>query len=118
MPPIEDWFRFIYLDEVGLEQSGLDEEELGRFEAEVVDDPEAGDVIKGAGGLRKLRIAREGKGKSGGARICYAVFPEHGVVIVPLVYPKTQKADLSPAEKRYFKAQIVIYRKLLDAELS
>lgn len=47
--------------------------EVGATEAErltIIDriaaDPEAGDIIKGSGGARKLRIAREGKGKSGG----------------------------------------------------
>jgi hypothetical protein len=118
MPPIEDWFRFVYLDEAGLEEAGLDEKDLARFEADIVNDPELGPVIKGTGGLRKLRLAREGRGKSGGARICYALFPEHGVVVVPLVYGKTLKEDLSPAEKRYFKAQLAIYGKILKAELS
>jgi hypothetical protein len=118
MPPIEDWFRFVYLDESGLEEAGLDEADLSRFEAEIVNDPKVGPVIKGTGGLRKFRLAREGTGKSGGARICYVVFSEHGVVIVPLVYGKTRKEDLSAAEKRYFKAQLLIYGKLLDADLT
>jgi hypothetical protein len=39
--------------------------------AMVAEDPERGDVMSGTGGFRKLRVAREGMGKSGGARVVY-----------------------------------------------
>lgn len=113
MPPIRDWFRFVYLDEEGISEAGLTDEHLGTFEAEVVNDPAAGDVIAGTGGLRKLRLALPGRGKSGGCRVCYAMFLESGVVVVPLVYPKSQKANLTPADKKRVKQLLAAYGELL-----
>ena len=54
-------------------QEYLDDEAFKRLQVELMDNPEAGDVIKGTGGLRKLRFADEkrGKGKRGGLRIIY-----------------------------------------------
>jgi hypothetical protein len=47
------------------------EEERADIVALVATDPECGDVIRGTGGFRKVRVARKGMGKSGGARVVY-----------------------------------------------
>jgi hypothetical protein len=47
------------------------EEERADIVALVAADPECGDVIRGTGGFRKVRVARKGMGKSGGARVVY-----------------------------------------------
>ena len=47
------------------------EEERADIVALVAADPECGDVIRGTGGFRKIRVARKGMGKSGGARVVY-----------------------------------------------
>lgn len=47
---------------------GLGEEELRDLQSFLLEHPEAGDVMPGAGGVRKLRWARLGRGKSGGVR--------------------------------------------------
>jgi hypothetical protein len=62
--------------------------------------PDAGDVIPGSGGARKLRWAAKGKGKRSGARIIYVY-----VVIAPRVYlircyAKNVKTDLTADEKK------------------
>ena len=46
------------------------EEERADIVALVAIDPECGDLIRGTGGFRKVRVARKGMGKSGGARVC------------------------------------------------
>ena len=44
----------------------LSDDEYRHLQNELVEDPERGDIIKGGGGIRKLRYAAQGRGKSGG----------------------------------------------------
>ena len=71
-------------------------------------DPEAGDVMPGTGGFRKLRWAdtRRGKGKRGGLRLIYYYFLADSQIWLMTVYDKDSMTDLSPAEKRVLKAAI------------
>ena len=60
--------------------------------------PECGDLIPGGGGIRKIRFAVGGKGKSGGVRIIY-YFHDHSVPIFLLtVFAKNERSDLARAE--------------------
>jgi hypothetical protein len=63
--------------------------------------PEAGDIIRGSGGCRKVRWSRSGTGKSGGARVIYFLAAE-GTVWLLIVYSKA-KFDNLPAS---FLAQL------------
>jgi hypothetical protein len=94
---------------------GLDDEDMARLQNALVADPHAGDVIAGTGGLRKLRFARTGEGKSGSFRVGYALLPSHGIILLMLVYGKAAKANLSAAEKRYFKHLLSSYKAHLEA---
>ncbi len=49
----------------------LSDDEYGELQNDLVEDPERGDLIKGGGGIRKLRYAMQGRGKSGGVRVIY-----------------------------------------------
>ena len=62
--------------------------------------PDAGDVIPGSGGVRKLRWAAKGKGKRGGARIIYLYVVVAGHVYLIRCYARNVKADLSADEKK------------------
>jgi hypothetical protein len=75
------------------------EEERGDILALVAADPECGDVIRGTGGFRKVRIARQGMGKSGGARVVYIWRNEEFPVFLITVFPKNEKENLSMAER-------------------
>ena len=66
----------------------------------LIDHPDAGDVIPGSGGVRKLRWAAKGKGKRGGARIIYLYVVVAGRVYLIRCYAKNVKADLSADEKK------------------
>ena len=62
--------------------------------------PDAGDVIKGSGGVRKVRWRIRGKGKSGGLRVIYYWAVTAGQVFMLTLYGKSEKEDLSPADLR------------------
>jgi len=55
-------------------EKALSEMELQAALAAVARNPEQGDLIEGTGGIRKLRVAGSGRGKSGGARLIYFYF--------------------------------------------
>ncbi len=71
-------------------------------------EPEAGDVMPGTGGFRKLRWAdtRRGKGKRGGLRVIYYHFPADSQIWFLTMYDKNTMKNLTPAEKRILKAAI------------
>lgn len=62
-------------------------------------DPQSGEIIPGTGGCRKVRIAREGKGKSGGYRvITYYTTMEHPVILLTVI-SKGKQANLTKAQQ-------------------
>ena len=61
------------------------------FFAWIASEPEAGSVIPGSGGCRKIRWSRPGMGKQGGARVIYFSRLEAGELCMLLVYPKAEK---------------------------
>ena len=68
--------------------------------AYLIDYPDAGDVIPGAGGARKLRWAAKGKGKRGGARIIYLYVVIAAHIYMLRCYAKNVRADRTPDEKK------------------
>lgn len=85
---------------------GLSDENLRALQNELLKNPKAGDVIKGTGGLRKIRIPMENSGKSGGARVLYVDIEFKEVIYFINVYTKNEQEDLTPDEKKAFKAVI------------
>jgi hypothetical protein len=65
--------------------------------------PDRGDLIPGTGGVRKLRWAVRSKGKSGGARIIYYYHSSEIPIFLLTAYSKSQKANLSMAERNTMK---------------
>jgi hypothetical protein len=74
-----------------------DEEERGEFAAFIAADPDAGTAIRGSGGVRKVRWAREGAGKSSGVRIVYLTRNELGEIYLLTMYAKSEKSTISTA---------------------
>jgi hypothetical protein len=62
--------------------------------------PESGDEIPGTGGVRKVRFAARGKGKSGGVRVIYYFFDEENPLYAIFLYGKNEQANLTPEQKR------------------
>jgi hypothetical protein len=67
--------------------------------------PTKGVVIPGTGGLRKLRVSSQlkGKGKRGGCRLLYLNLPEVDHLHLLYLFSKNEKEDLSPSEKKILK---------------
>ena len=64
------------------------EEERGQFAAWIAEHSEAGAVVPGSGGCRKVRWARAGMGKRGGVRVIYYNILSDGVIWLLLIYGK------------------------------
>ena len=78
---------------------GLTDDALKALQEELLLNPAKGDLMQGTGGLRKLRIAFEGKGKSGSGRVCYVDFVVFEKIYLITAYPKNEKENLSKAER-------------------
>ncbi|MCI5179090.1 MAG: addiction module toxin RelE [Candidatus Electrothrix sp. AW3_4] len=61
--------------------------------------PEAGVLLQGTGGIRKLRWKREGTGKSGGVRVIYYFHSEQYPLFLLTLFGKSEKANISKAER-------------------
>lgn len=70
------------------------EEERAEFAAFLAADPEAGDVIPGSGGCRKIRWARAGAGKRGGVRVIYTTRLTNGVLVLLVIYAKSMQENI------------------------
>jgi hypothetical protein len=83
----------------------LDDEGLRALQNALLENPEAGDVIEGTGGLRKLRQAdpRRGKGKRGGLRVIYYWWDGRRQFWLFTLYDKDEMDDLSAKEKKALK---------------
>ena len=85
---------------------GLNDDDLKSLQEELILHPTKGDTMQGTGGLRKLRIAFEGKGKSGIGRVCYVDFVVYEKIYLITAYPKNEKDNLSKAERNAIAAVI------------
>ena len=59
--------------------------------------------MQGTGGIRKIRFAIPGRGKSGGARVCYVDYVEFGTIYLITVFTKKEKPNLSQQEKNILR---------------
>lgn len=78
---------------------GLKDDDLKSLQEELILNPTKGDLMKETGGLRKLRIAFEGRGKSGSGRVCYVDFAVYDKIYLITAYPKNEKENLSKTER-------------------
>ncbi|CHW10321.1 type II toxin-antitoxin system RelE/ParE family toxin [Escherichia coli] len=91
-------------------KSLLTDDEYKEFQTHLLLDPEAGSIIVGTGGCRKVRWARQGTGKSAGIRAIYYYYNPAGRLYMLLVYPKSEKDSLSAAEKNQLKAVVSVFK--------
>ena len=83
------------------------------LEQTILADPEAGDLVPGTGGLRKIRAAQRSvaRGKRGGVRVYYLDLPGHEVTHLLAIFGKREKSDLSVKERREVAALVTLLKK-------
>jgi hypothetical protein len=74
------------------------DEEYQDLQNVLVENPESGDIIRGGGGIRKVRYAAQGRGKSGGVRVIYYWAKDKEQVYMLMIYPKSKKDNLTAVE--------------------
>ena len=76
----------------------LTDDEYKEFQNFLVANPKAGAVIKGSGGLRKVRWKVKRRGKSGGIRTIYYYYQKESLLLMIYVYKKSKTEDLTPKQ--------------------
>jgi hypothetical protein len=92
---------------------GLTEDDIVTLEEFLCANPQAGGVMEGTGGLRKLRWALPHRGKSGGIRVVYVDFMSYEKLYLISAYPKNEKENLIKEDRNEIKKFI----KRLEEEL-
>lgn len=85
----------------------LDDDEYAEMQLFLAARPAAGSIIKGSGGMRKLRWAGSGRGKRGGLRVIYYWWVAKDRISLLLVYPKNEMDDLTADQLKQLKSQLM-----------
>lgn len=93
---------------------GLNEEDLHDLQIKLLSNPKIGSVIKGTGGVRKMRFAFEHKGKSGGIRVIYVDFEIYEKIYLLTAYTKNEKDNLSNEERNEIRKLITVLENQLN----
>ncbi|MFN5009639.1 MAG: type II toxin-antitoxin system RelE/ParE family toxin [Gammaproteobacteria bacterium] len=84
-------------------QALMPDDDYRRLQQALHDHPDAGAVMPGTGGLRKLRWALTGMGKRSGARVIYYWRVDESQILMLAVYAKNERVDLSPDDRRLLR---------------
>jgi hypothetical protein len=80
--------------------SVLSEEDYRALQLALLMNPERGVVIRGSGGLRKVRWGAEGRGKRGGVRAIYFFVPRRQIIVMLFLFAKNEQEDLTIEQLR------------------
>jgi hypothetical protein len=112
-----EWPTFLHLDIFDDEWSDLKlgDDDLRELQSEILASPERYPIIRGTGGLRKIRFApsRVARGKSGAYRVGYVLFPEFGFILLATAWGKNDKSDLSARDRNAIAAIVRDIRRAL-----
>lgn len=81
----------------------LDDDAYHRLQLALAGNPEAGAIIRGSGGIRKIRWAGSGRGKRGGVRVIYYWWKATDRISMLFIYPKNEQDDLSADQLKQLK---------------
>ena len=95
---------------------GLNEDDKSRLEQELLDTPKIGPVMKGTGGVRKMRFAFPNRGKSGSVRVIYVDFEVYEKIYFVDVYQKADKDNLTKTERNAMKDVVELIELGLEME--
>jgi mRNA-degrading endonuclease RelE of RelBE toxin-antitoxin system len=88
-------------------QQYMDDDEYAGLQATLAARPDAGSIIKGSGGIRKLRWAGSGRGKRGGLRVIYYWRVAKDRISMLLVYPKNEMDDMTADQVKQLRNQLM-----------
>jgi mRNA-degrading endonuclease RelE of RelBE toxin-antitoxin system len=89
-------------------QEHLNDDEYAELQFFLADRPEVGKIIKGSGGIRKLRWAGSGRGKRGGLRVIYYWWVASERISMLTVYSKNERDDLTAEQLRRLRIELVL----------
>ena len=89
-----------------LVQKYLTDDEYWKLQLLLIEHPEAGEVVRGTGGVRKLRWRASDRGKRGGFRVIYFAKVEQGVIWMLTLYPKSVKDDIPAHVLRKIRKEV------------
>jgi len=89
-----------------LVQENLTDDEYRELQSFLIEEPRAGDVVPGSGGVRKLRWRVAGRGKRGGLRVIYFVKVEQCVIWMLTLYPKNVRDNISAKALRQIRKEV------------
>jgi len=84
----------------------LSSEEYRGLQNELLENPEKGKIVRGSGGLRKIRFGISGRGKSGGVRIIYYWVIKSKIILMLLAYPKNEQDNLTSSQLKILKSLV------------
>jgi hypothetical protein len=84
----------------------LDDDDLAALQTLLMLHPDAGDVIPGTGGLRKVRVPAKGKGKRGGGRVIYYWVTADDQIFLLYAYAKNERTDITPQQAKLFRESL------------
>ena len=80
------------------------------FQRELLRQPEKGDLMQNAGGLRKVRLRLPGRGKSGGARVIYLYLERHDTIVLFYVYTKAKSENLTADQLKRLRNAVAVIK--------
>jgi len=89
-----------------LVQDYLSDEEYRQVQPGLIQNPELGTVVRGSGGVRKLRCRAPGRGKRGGYRIIYFIYRPEEVIWMLTIYPKNVRDSIPGPVLRQIRREI------------
>ena len=84
----------------------LDDDQYRLLQAVLMANPAVGDLIRGSGGIRKVRWAAEGTGKRGGLRVIYYWVTQDDHILLLTLYRKSEVSDLTSTEVKALRALV------------
>jgi hypothetical protein len=84
----------------------LSDDEYRKLQTTLIGNPNAGDVVPGSGGVRKLRWAAAGRGKRGGYRVIYFAKMAQGVIWMLTIYPKSVAENIPSHVLRQIRKEV------------
>jgi hypothetical protein len=111
------WYSFVQLPTftTAWKSMKLNDADLQSLEALLLKNPQAGDVMQGTGGLRKIRFAPPSMhtGKSGATRVVYVFLQEGPAIYLFTIFRKSSRANLTAGEKSFYRTVVADLRKYL-----